>query len=92
MCTNFLQTVTNRPVFNMTPRKSQRLRKPATRWKSEGTLSAAKDSKITKKSARTIEKTALKPIATGPLPKAVNFDAAHLSELSTYELSLELQF
>lgn len=76
----------------MTPRKSQRLQKPATIWEAKGAPSAAKDPKITKKTARTVEKTALKPIATGPLPKAVGFDAAHLPELPTYKPPLELQF
>jgi hypothetical protein len=76
----------------MTPRKSQRLRKPAIIWEEKGTPSAANDLKITKKTVRTIEKTALKPIATSPLLKAVGFDAAYLSKLFTYKLSLELQF
>jgi Transposase IS4 len=76
----------------MTPRKSQRLRKPATIWKEKGAPSAANDPKITKKTVRTVEKTALKPVATGPLSKAVGFDAAYLPKLSTYKPSLELKF
>ena len=76
----------------MTPRKSQRLRKPATIWEQKGAPFTARDPKITKKTARTVEKTALKPIATGPLPEAVGFDAAHLPELPTYKPPLKLQF
>ena len=76
----------------MTPRKSQRLRKPRTIWEEKGAPAAAKDPKITKTTARTVEKTALKPIATGPLPKAVGFDAAHLPELPAYRPPLEIQF
>jgi hypothetical protein len=59
----------------MTPRKSHHVRKPRTIWKQKRAPSAAKYPNITKKTARTVEKTALKPIATGPLPKAVGFDA-----------------
>jgi hypothetical protein len=39
-----------------------------------------------------VEKTALKPIATGPLPTAFGFDADHLPELPTYKPPLDLQF
>jgi hypothetical protein len=39
-----------------------------------------------------VEKTALKPIATGPLLKAVSFDADNLPDLSTYEPPLDLEF
>jgi hypothetical protein len=39
-----------------------------------------------------IEKTALKPIATGPLLKAVSFDADNLPDLSTYKPPLDLEF
>jgi hypothetical protein len=89
---NFLLITINRPIFNMTPRKSHRVRKARTIWEQKGAPSAAKDPKITKKSARTVEKTALKPIATGPLSKAVGFDADNLSDLSTYKLPLDLEF
>jgi hypothetical protein len=76
----------------MTPRKSHRVCKPRTIWEQKGAPSAAKDPKITTKTARTVEKTALKPIATGPLPKAVSFDANNLPNLPTYELLLDLKF
>ena len=89
---NFLLITTNRPIFNMTPRKSHRVRKARTIWEQKGAPSAAKDPEITKKSARTVEKTALKPIATGPLPKAVGFDADNLPDLPTYEPPLDLEF
>jgi cell division septation protein DedD len=72
---------TNRPVFYMTPRKSQPVRKTRTVWEQKGAPSAAKDPKITKKAAHTAKKTALKAVATGPLPKTVDFDADHLPEL-----------
>jgi hypothetical protein len=45
-----------------------------------------------KKSACTVEKTALKPIATGPLLRAVSFNADNLSDLPTYKLLLDLEF
>jgi hypothetical protein len=76
----------------MTPRKSHRVRKARTIWEQKGAPSAAKDPKITKKSARTVEKTALKPIATGSLLKAVGFDADNLPDLPTYEPPLNLEF
>ncbi len=76
----------------MTPRKSHRVRKARTIWEQKGAPSAANDPKITKKSARTAEKTALKPVATGPLPKTVEFDADHLPELPAYTPPLDLQF
>ena len=76
----------------MSPRKSYRVRKTRTVWEQKGAPSAAKDPKITKKTAHTGKKTALKPIATGPLPKTVDFDADHLPELPTYEPPLDLEF
>jgi hypothetical protein len=76
----------------MTPRKSQRLRKPATIQEQKSAPSTARDPKITKKTAHTVKKTALKPIATSPLPEAVGFNAAHLPELSTYKPPLKFQF
>jgi hypothetical protein len=39
-----------------------------------------------------VEKTALKAIATRPLPKTVGFDADYLPELPTYESPLNLEF
>jgi hypothetical protein len=50
------------------------------------------DPKITKKTARTEQKTALKPVAIGPLPETVELDEKDLPELPTYELPLNLQF
>jgi hypothetical protein len=76
----------------MTPRKSHRVRKARTIWEQKGAPPAAKDPKITRKTACTVEKTALKPIATGPLPIAVGFDADHLPELPTYKPLLDLEF
>ena len=73
-------------------RRSQREPKPKTIWEEKGAPSAAKDPKITKKTARTEKKTALKPIAVGPLPEAVNLDEKQLPELPTYHPPLELHF
>jgi hypothetical protein len=70
-------------------RRSQRTPKPKTIWEEKGAPSAARDPKITQKSARTEKKTALKPIATGPLP---GLDEKRLPELPTYEPPLELCF
>jgi Transposase IS4 len=91
-CPNFLQNTINRPIFYMSPRKSHRVRKARTVWEQKGAPPAAKDPKITKKTARTGKNTALKPIATGPLPKTVEFDADHLPELPTYKPPLDLKF
>jgi hypothetical protein len=74
----------------MAPRKSHRVRKTHIIWEQKGAPPAAKDPKITKKTARTAEKTALQPIATGPLLKTVDFDADYLPELSTYKPRLNL--
>jgi hypothetical protein len=76
----------------MSLRKSQRQRKAKTIWEEKRAPSAATDPKITKKTARTVEKTALKPIATGPLPNDVGFDESHLPELPDYKPPLELHF
>jgi hypothetical protein len=65
---------------------------PKTVWEEKGTPSAALDPKTTKKTARTEHKTALKPIAIGPLPEIVELDEKNLSELPTYEPPLNLQF
>jgi hypothetical protein len=62
----------------MTPRKSHRVRKARAIWEQKGAHLAAKDPKITKIAARTAKKTALKPVATGPLPKTVEFDVNNL--------------
>jgi hypothetical protein len=55
----------------------------------KGAPSTARDPKITKKAARTEKKTALKPIATGPLS---GLDEKRLPELPTYKLPLKLRF
>ena len=70
-------------------RRSQRIPRPKTIWEEKRAPSAAKDPKITKKAARTEKETALKPIATGPLP---GLDEKHLPELPTYKSPLELHF
>jgi Transposase IS4 len=90
--TKFLLNIPNRPIFDMTPRKSHRVRKPRTIWEEKGAPPAAKDPKITKKTARTAEKTALKPVVIGSLPNGVGFDAENLPELPTYEPPLDLKF
>jgi hypothetical protein len=81
---NFLHT-TNRPIFHMLSRKSHHVRKARTIGAQKGAPPAAKGPKITKK-------TALKPVATRPLPKTVEFDADHLPELPTYKPPLYLKF
>jgi Transposase IS4 len=67
-------------------------RKARTIWQQKGAPPAAKDPKIPKKAARTAEKTALKPIATGPLPEEAGLDINHLPELPDYQPPLDLQF
>jgi hypothetical protein len=74
----------------MTLRRSQRKPKPIIIWEEKRAPSAAKDLKIIKKTARTETKTALKPIATGPLLNAAGFDENYLSELSICKLPLNL--
>jgi hypothetical protein len=74
----------------MSPRKSHRVRKTRTIWEQKGAPPAAKDPKIMKKAARTMKKTALKPVATGSLLKTVDFDADYFPELPTYKLPLNL--
>lgn len=88
----FLENTTNRPIFYMTPRKSHHVRKARINWEQKRASPAAEDPKITKKTARTEEKTVLKPVITDPLSKTVEFDADHLSELPIYKSSLELEF
>jgi hypothetical protein len=76
----------------MTPRKSYRVRKARTIWEQKEAPPASKDTKITKNTARMAKKTALKPIATGPLSKTVKCDVNNLPELPTYKPPLDLQF
>jgi Transposase IS4 len=73
-------------------RRSRREPRPKTSWEQKGASPAAEDPKITKKSARAEKKTALKPIAAGPLPEAINLDEKQLPELPTYHPPLELRF
>jgi Transposase IS4 len=76
----------------MTPRKSQRARKPVTIWEEKKAPSPASDPKITKKIARDRPETALRPVATGPLPAASELDEKHLPDLPTYEPPLKLRY
>jgi hypothetical protein len=76
----------------MIVRRSKRTPVPKTIWEEKGAPSAASDPKITKKAARTEQKTALKPIAIGPLPETAELDEKDLPELPTYEPPLNLQF
>ena len=73
-------------------RRSQRQLKPKTIWEERGAPSAVRDPKITKKTDRTEQKTALKPVAIGPLPEVSEFDVKQLPDLSVYEPSLTLRF
>jgi len=76
----------------MTLRKSQRVRKPVTVWEEKSAPSPASDPKITRKTARNQPETALRPIATGPLPKSSKLDENHLPDLPTYEPPLKLRY
>jgi hypothetical protein len=73
----------------MMSRRSQRTPRPKTIWEEKGASFAARDPKITKKTAQTEEKTALKLIATEPLP---GLDEKRLPDLSTYKPPFELRF
>jgi Transposase IS4 len=79
-------------IFSMDLRRSQRSIVPRTIWEQKGAPSAAYDIKITKKTARTEQKTALKPVLVGRLPEAVGLDEKDLPELPTYSPLLNLQF
>ena len=59
-------------------RRSQREPKPRTIWEEKGAPSAAKDPKINKKTDRTEQKTALKPVVTGPLPETLEINENQL--------------
>jgi Transposase IS4 len=65
---------------------------PETGWKQTGAPPIALDPKITEETARTTQKTALKPVIAGSLPKALELDRNDLPKLSTYNLPLNLQF
>jgi hypothetical protein len=73
-------------------RRSERARKPRTVWEQKGAPSTASDPKISQKSARTAEKTALKPIATETLPPQVTLERNNLPDLPDYTPPLELHF
>jgi len=68
------------------------LRTPTATWAGKGVPSAASDPKITKKTARTAQFSALQPITVGPLPKAVELSEEELPELPDYKPPLDLQF
>ncbi|KAF7506334.1 hypothetical protein GJ744_011907 [Endocarpon pusillum] len=73
-------------------RRSQRQPKPRTIWEERGAPSASRDPKITKRTDRTEQQTALKPIAIGPLPKTLEIDVNQLPDLPAYKPPLELRF
>jgi hypothetical protein len=73
-------------------RKSKRTPVLRTIWEEKGAPSAASDPKITKNTARTEQKTALKPIIISPLPEIPEINKQDLPELPTYESPLNLQF
>jgi hypothetical protein len=73
-------------------RRSKRTPIPKTIWEEKSAPSAAPDPKITKKTARTAQKTALKPIITSPLPETIELDENDLPELPTYKPPLNSQF
>ena len=52
-------------------RRSERARKPRTKWEQKGAPSAASDPKISQKTAHTVKKMVLKPVATGLLPSQI---------------------
>ena len=71
-------------------RRPERARKPKTIWEQKGAPSAAKDPKITETAAHTVEKTALKSLATGPLPAELNLNERALPDLLDYISLLKL--
>jgi hypothetical protein len=76
----------------MTPRKSQRSRKPATTWEEKKAPPAASDPKLTVKTARNRPETALKPVPIGRLPKSTKLDHGRLPELPIYQPPLNLRY
>jgi hypothetical protein len=76
----------------MSLRKSECKRKAITIWEEKEAPSAANDSIIPRKAARTEPETALKAIATGPLSEATKIDSTALPELPEYLLPLELHY
>jgi hypothetical protein len=81
----------NWPIFNMSPRKSQRAPKPITVWEEKKAPPTASDPKITEKTARNRSETALKPVPVGPPPESTKFDHGHLPTLSEYHPPLNLR-
>jgi hypothetical protein len=75
----------------MSLRRSKRKPVPKTIWEEKNAPSAASDPKITKNTARTAQKTALKPIVIGHLPETLKLDEKDLPELPMYDPPLELQ-
>ena len=78
--------------FYMKLYRSQRQSKSKTIWKEKNVPSAVRDPKITKRTDRTEQKTAFKPIVSGSLSKTFEFDVNQLSNLPVYKPSLELRF
>jgi hypothetical protein len=74
----------NWPIFNMSPRKSQRAPKPITVWEEKKAPSTASDLKITEKTARNRSETALKPVPVEPLLESTKFDHSDLPTLPEY--------
>ena len=72
--------------------RSERARKPKMIWKQKDAPSEASDPRISKKVFCMIEKIALKPMATGPLPAHINLDHSNLPELPDHIPLFELQF
>jgi Transposase IS4 len=77
---------------NDSPEQSKSTALPETGWEQKGAASAALDPRITEETARTAQKTALKPVAVGNLPKALELDENDLPELPTYLPPLDLRF
>ena len=73
-------------------RRSKRTPVPKTIWEEKDAPSAASDPKITRKTARTAQETALKPIAIGPLLEAIELDEKALPELPIYTPLLDLHY
>jgi hypothetical protein len=63
------------------PEQSKHISVPETGWKQTGAPSIALDPQIIEKTARTTQKTALKPVIAGSLPKALELDRNDLPEL-----------
>jgi hypothetical protein len=81
----------NSIIFNMSLRRSQRALKPITIWEEKKAPSSALDPKLTAQTARNNPKTALEPIAVGPLPDSTKLDYKHLPKLPNYNLPLNIR-